>query len=176
LQPARSVIGNMGHRGPCGFSGMGRAVMRAEEIKNEMIGQHNHLRALLVNIGDLCRKASEGDVSCEAALREGAHQLSQALQRHMGEEEHLLEELSRQGHGPATEHLEGFKHNHAHQREILAHFNMRVDGIHALKRLGEIIKAMTHAVLLDMEHEEVVIFGAVESVSRPGMEARSQVV
>jgi iron-sulfur cluster repair protein YtfE (RIC family) len=144
--------------------------MTGEEIKNEMIGQHHFLRALLVNIGDLSQKVADGDASCESALREGAHQLSVVLQRHMSDEERLLEELSRQGHGPAAEHLEDFKHNHVHQREILAHFDMRVDSVQALKRLGEIVKAMTHAVLLDMEHEEVSIFGAAESVSPVRME------
>ncbi len=136
-----------------------------EEIKNEMIGQHHLLRALLVNVGDLAEKATEGDFSCEAALREGAHKLSEALQSHMGDEERLLEKLAEQGHSPAARNLEDFKHNHVHQREILAHFDMRVDSVQALKRLGEIVKAMTHAVLLDMEHEETAIFGAAESVS-----------
>jgi hypothetical protein len=139
--------------------------MTVEDIKNEMIGQHHLLRALLVNIEDLAEKAVEGDASCETALCTGARKLSEALQLHMNDEERLLEKLSQRGYEPATENLEDFKHNHEHQREILTHFDMRVDGVQALKRLGEIVKAMSQAILLDMEHEEMAIFGTAESVS-----------
>lgn len=76
------------------------AHMKLEELKMQILAQHNFIRALLVNVADL-----------------------------------------------------------AHQRELLSHFDGRVDRVQSPKRLGELVEALTHAVALDMEHEEVAIFG-----------------
>jgi iron-sulfur cluster repair protein YtfE (RIC family) len=133
--------------------------MKVDELKNEILAQHHMLRALLVDLGDVAQQVSEGDTSGEQVLREGAHELAHALVRHMIDEERLLEELSREGHAPSAEHLAEFQHNHVHQRELLASFNTRIESVHATRRLGEIVKALTNAVSLDMEHEETAIFG-----------------
>jgi len=133
--------------------------MKVKELKNEILAQHHMLRALLVDLGDVAQKVAEGDVSCEQVLREAAHQLAHALVRHMADEERILEQLSREGHAPSAEHLAEFQHNHVHQRELLASFNTRIESVHATRRLGEIVQALTHAVTLDMEHEELAIFG-----------------
>ncbi|HEX8825297.1 MAG TPA: hemerythrin domain-containing protein [Archangium sp.] len=133
--------------------------MKVEELKNGILAQHHMLRALLVDLGDVAQKVAEGDASGEQVLRDSAHQLADALLRHMEDEERILEALSREGHAPAAEHLAEFQHDHVHQRGLLASFNTRIDSVQASRRLGQIIKALTNAVLLDMEHEETAIFG-----------------
>ena len=134
--------------------------MKVDELKYEILAQHHILRALLVNLGDVARKVAEGDASCEMVLRQGAHQLSTELLRHMADEERILEELARAGHAPSAEHLVDIHHNHAHQRQMLASFDTRVDSVQSTRRLGEFIEAMTQAVTLDMEHEEAALFGS----------------
>jgi len=143
--------------------------MKVKELKNEILAQHHMLRALLVDLGDVAQKVAEGDVSCEQVLREAAHQLAHALVRHMADEERILEQLSREGHAPSAEHLAEFQHNHVHQREMLVSFNTRIESVHATRRLGEIVQALTHSVTLDMEHEELAIFGkpSFTPASRP---------
>lgn len=134
--------------------------MKVDELKNEILAQHNMLRALLVNVGDLASMVAAGDSSREEALRKAAHELASVLQRHMTDEERLLSEMMLAGHLPAAAHLADFQHNHVHQRELLASFDLRVDSVHTTRRLGEFVEALTHAVELDIEHEETAIFGA----------------
>jgi iron-sulfur cluster repair protein YtfE (RIC family) len=141
--------------------------MKIEELKYEIFAQHHLLRALLVDVGAVAELAAGGDTLCAAVLRKGAHQLADELLRHMADEERILEELAREGHGPAAEHLQAVKHNHVHQRTLIASISARVDAVHATKRLGEIIEALTHAVILDMEHEEAALFGASSVVPLP---------
>ncbi|HEX8440227.1 hemerythrin domain-containing protein [Archangium sp.] len=133
--------------------------MKIEELKNRILAQHHMLRALLVDISDVAQMAAEGDTSCEEVLRTSAHQLADELLRHMADEEQLLEALVREGYAPAAEHLADLQNNHLHQRTLIASFSTRIDGVQATRRLGEIIQAMTHAVVLDMDHEEGAIFG-----------------
>ncbi len=132
--------------------------MKMERIKKELLSEHNTLRGLLEILEDLVEKVSAGDNSSEPALREAAHQLSNALLSHMESEEGHLAALSRGGGAHWAQHLNEFKHHHGHQRELLAHFIDRVDSVHASRRLGEIVQAMSTAVLLDMEHEELSLF------------------
>ncbi len=138
--------------------------MKIEDLKNQVLAQHHMLRALLVDIGDVAQMVAAGDSSCEETLRKGAQQLTDELLRHMTDEERLLKELAREGHGPAAEHLAEVEHNHVHQRTLIASFPGRIAAVHATQRLGEIIAAMTHAVLLDMEHEETALFGSQNRV------------
>ena len=77
----------------------------------------------------------------------------------MDDEERLLEALVCEGHAAAAEHLADFRHNHVHQRALFASFDRRIDDVHSPGQLGEIIQAMTHVVILDMEHEEQALFG-----------------
>lgn len=133
--------------------------MKLDDLKMQILAQHNFIRALLVNVADLAQRVSEGDTSCDGKLREVSHELARALLRHMDDEERILGELVREGHAPSAGHLAEFGHNHVHQRELLSHFDGRVERVQSAKRLGEIVEALTHAVALDMEHEEVAIFG-----------------
>jgi hypothetical protein len=134
--------------------------MKIEELKNQILAQHHLLRALLVDVGDVAQLVAAGDSSSEETLRRGAHQLADELLRHMVDEERFLEELSREGHAPAAALLAEVQHNHLHQRTLIASFSARIDAVHATRRLGEIIEAMTHAVVLDMDHEEAALFGS----------------
>ena len=132
--------------------------MKVDKIKKELLSEHNTLRGLLEVITDLAEKVSTGDSSSEPALRESAHQFSDTLLHHMESEEKHLAALSRGGNPQWAQHLNEFKHHHGHQRALLAHFIERVDNVHASRRVGEIIQAMSTAVLLDMEHEELSLF------------------
>ncbi|MFL5356669.1 hemerythrin domain-containing protein [Archangium sp.] len=133
--------------------------MTLDENKMEVLAQHHMLRALLVNVGDLARQVAEGDGAHAELLRDGARQLVRGLLSHMADEERLLEEMHREGQAPDAEHLAAFQHNHVHQRELIVSINARLESIHATKRLGELVEALTHAVTLDMEHEEESLFG-----------------
>ncbi len=132
--------------------------MKVEKIKKELLSEHNTLRGLLEIVTDLAEKVSAGDAASEPTLREAAHQFYDMLLHHMESEEKHLAALSRGGNAQWANHLNDFKHHHGHQRELLAHFIDRVDNVHASRRLGEIIQAMSTAVLLDMEHEELSLF------------------
>lgn len=132
--------------------------MKVEKIKRELLSEHNSLRGLLEVVTDLAEKVATNDVTQEPALREAAHQLADTLLGHMDSEERHLAALSRGGSPHWARHLNEFKHHHGHQRELIAHFVERVDNIHASRRLGEIVQAMTTAVMLDMEHEELALF------------------
>ncbi|MBN1208734.1 MAG: hypothetical protein JXB05_27985 [Myxococcaceae bacterium] len=132
--------------------------MKMESIKKEILSEHSGLRRILINVSTLAERVSAEDVSAEPALREGAHQLAAELTRHMESEERHLAALSRGGSPRWAEHLRDFKHHHLHQRDLLTHFLQRVDSIQVSRRLGEIIQAMATAVLIDMEHEELVLF------------------
>ncbi|WP_224249905.1 hemerythrin domain-containing protein [Hyalangium gracile] len=132
--------------------------MKVEAIKKELLAEHNTLRTLLELVTDLAEKVATHDLSQEPALREAAHNLSDALVHHMVTEEKHLADLSRGGSPHWARHLDEFKHHHGHQRELLAHFLERVDNIHASRRLSEVVQAMATAVLLDIEHEEMALF------------------
>jgi iron-sulfur cluster repair protein YtfE (RIC family) len=132
--------------------------MKLEQIKEQILSEHNTLRALLELVADLAERVASDDVSYVPALREGAHQLSDALLRHMESEERHLAALSRGGSPHWARHLNEFKHHHLHQRLLLGHFIERVDSVHVSRRLAEIVQAMTNAVQLDMEHEEAALF------------------
>jgi hypothetical protein len=132
--------------------------MKVEKIKKELLSEHNTLRELLQVVSDLAEKVSTGDRAAEPALREAAHELSDAIAHHMESEEKHLAALSRGGSPHWAQHLNEFKHHHGHQRTLISHFIDRVDNIHASRRLGEIVQSMATAVLLDMEHEELSLF------------------
>jgi iron-sulfur cluster repair protein YtfE (RIC family) len=141
--------------------------MKIDDLKYKILAQHHLIRALLVDIGDVAQMVAAGDTSCEADLRKGAHQLADELLRHMADEERLLEALVREGYAPAAEHLADLQHNHLHQRTLIDSFSVRVDSVHSTRRLGEIVEAMVHAVVLDMDHEEGAIFGSQSLVPVP---------
>ena len=143
-----------------------------DENKMKVLAQHHMLRALLVNVGELARQVAEGDAAHAEMLRDGARQLARGLLNHMVDEERLLEEMAREGQAPAAEHLAALQHNHAHQREIIASIQARLEGVHATKRLGELVEALTHAVILDMEHEEESLFGTPAQPLAPDEGAR----
>jgi iron-sulfur cluster repair protein YtfE (RIC family) len=132
--------------------------MKLEQIKKQILSEHQSLRGLLEAVAQRAEKVAGDDVSCVPALREGAHQLSDALLRHMESEEKHLAALSRGGGPHWARHLEEFKHHHFHQRQLLGHFIERVDSVQLPHRLGEIVQAMTNAVQLDIEHEETALF------------------
>jgi hypothetical protein len=132
--------------------------MKVEKIKREMLAEHRMLRGLLEGIRGLAEKVAAEDASLVPALRNAAIQLTQALVKHMDSEEQHLAALSRGGSPHWARHLTEFKHQHVHQRSLLAHFLERVESIHASKRLGEVIQAMVGAIELDMEHEEQALF------------------
>lgn len=133
--------------------------MALDENKMEVLAQHHMLRALLVNVGDLARQVAEGDAAHAEMLRDGARQLTRGLLNHMAEEERLLEEMLREGLAVDAEHLAALQHNHVHQHALIASIHARLEGVHATKRLGELVEALIHAVTLDMEHEEESLFG-----------------
>jgi hypothetical protein len=153
--PEATFLGDERRPIPCTL----RFIMMLDELKMQILAQHHFIRALLVNVADLAQRVSEGDASCDEKLREVSHVLTGALLRHMDDEERILGELVLEGHAPAAEHLTEFRHNHLHQRELLAAFEGRVESTHSSRRLGELVEALTHAVALDMEHEEVAILG-----------------
>jgi len=134
--------------------------MKVDQIKREMLAEHHLLRGLLDVVRGLAEKVAAQDVSLIPALRNGAIQLTQALIKHMDSEEMHLATLSRGGNAHWARHLTEFKHQHVHQRSLLAHFIERVESIHASKRLGEVVQAMVVAIRLDMEHEEKVLFSS----------------
>lgn len=137
--------------------------MKVELIKREMLAEHHLLRGLLEVVRGLAEKVTSEDVSRVPALRNGAIQLTQALLKHMDSEEKHLAALARGGSAHWAQHLTEFKHQHVHQRSLLAHFIERVETIHATRRLGEVVQAMVGAIQLDMEHEEKALF-ATEAV------------
>lgn len=147
--------------------------MTLEENKMEILAQHHMLRTLLVNVGDLARQVAEGDAAHAEQLRDGARQLVNGLQSHLADEERLVEEMMRQGHVPAAEHLAALEHNHGHQRELITSINARLESVHAAKRLGELVEALTHAVTLDMEHEEESLFGVKPPAQAPAEAPRA---
>jgi len=143
--------------------------MKVEKIKKEMLAEHRMLRGVLDMVRELAEKVAAEDVSVVPALRNAAIQLAQALIKHMDSEEQHLASLSRGGNPHWARHLTEFKHQHVHQRSLLAHFIGRVESIHASKRLGEVIQAMVDAIQLDMEHEEQALF----SPEAPAAQAKS---
>jgi len=132
--------------------------MKMEQIKREMLAEHQLLRGLLDVVKGLAEKVAAEEVSRVPELRTGAIQLAQALVEHMDSEEIHLAALSRGGNAHWAKHLAEFKHQHVHQRSLLAHFIDRVENIQASRRLGEVVQAMVVAIRLDMEHEEEALF------------------
>jgi len=139
--------------------------MKVEQIKKEMLAEHHQLRGLLDVVKRLAEKVAAGEIALMSSLRSGAQQLTQALIDHMESEERHLAALSRGGSAHWAQHLTEFKHQHVHQRSLLAHFLERVESIHASKRLGEVVQAMVVAIRLDMEHEEKALFASEASSS-----------
>jgi hypothetical protein len=139
--------------------------MKVEKIKRELLAEHQLLRGLLDIVRGLAEKVAANDASLMPALRNAVLQLTQALIKHMDSEEQHLAALSRGGNPHWAQHLTEFKHQHVHQRSLLAHFIERVESIHASKRLGEVIQAMVGAIQLDMEHEEKALFAPESATS-----------
>jgi iron-sulfur cluster repair protein YtfE (RIC family) len=133
--------------------------MKLDEFRMEILAQHHSIRALLVNVEELAQRVTEGDAVHEKPLRRAARQFVHELLRHMADEERLLREMLREGYVLAGEQLAEFQHNHAHQRGLIASFNLCIERVASPRRLGAIVEAVTEEVALEMGHEEVALLG-----------------
>ena len=91
----------------------------SSQVRDEIISQHDALRALLAQVVDASERATWSERDLET-LRERAKALYEALSAHMAFEERVLPEALRDviGWGPVIQ--QKMEEDHARQREILA--------------------------------------------------------
>lgn len=128
--------------------------MALEEARAQLLAQHRALRDQLQKLSGLIEQVSKGRLSLVSDMRARAREFAINLMDHLEHEERVLEPLLHRGKAGGPERLERLKHEHLHQRHLLASMHARLGFVQSAHRLAEVVKSLRTSILLDMEAEE----------------------
>lgn len=128
--------------------------MGLEQVRLDLLAQHEVLRERLFEISALLDEMADGDRTVSLQLKALAQRFASAFLSHVEQEERLLEPLLPTIDAWGPERLAYLKEEHGHQRQLLASFQARIAYVQSSQRLAEVIQALISSVLVDMDNEE----------------------